>query len=88
MYGLSSQIQRAAASVPANIAEGFGRRRLGDYIHHLLIANGSLKELETHLIVVVRLKYLPEQQIRTALSLCEEIGRMLSSLIQKLENRR
>jgi len=48
IYGLTSQIRRAAVSIPANIAGGHGRRNLGDYVHHLSIANGSLKELETH----------------------------------------
>jgi len=44
MYGLSSQMQRSAASIPANIAEGHGREHLGDYLHHLSMANGSLME--------------------------------------------
>ncbi|WP_306302780.1 four helix bundle protein [Cyanobacterium aponinum] len=58
IYGLSSQIQRAAVSIPANIVEGKGRNHLGDYIRHLSMANGSLKELETHLMIVGRLGYL------------------------------
>ncbi|MTF37383.1 four helix bundle protein [Cyanobacterium aponinum AL20118] len=82
--GLSSQIQRAAVSIPANIAEGKGRNHLGDYIRHLSMANGSLKELETHLMIVGRLGYLKEQELKVTLNKCEEIGRMLHSLIEKL----
>ncbi|WP_342597657.1 four helix bundle protein [Cyanobacterium aponinum UTEX 3222] len=58
IYGLSNQIQRAAVLILANIAEGKGRNHLGDYIRHLSMANGSLKELETHLMIVGRLGYL------------------------------
>ncbi|AFZ55397.1 four helix bundle protein [Cyanobacterium aponinum] len=84
IYGLSSQIQRAAVSIPANIAEGKGRNHLGDYIRHLSMANGSLKELETHLMIIGRLGYLKEQELKVTLNKCEEIGRMLHSLIEKL----
>ncbi|MBD2394442.1 four helix bundle protein [Cyanobacterium aponinum FACHB-4101] len=84
IYGLSSPIQRAAVSIPANIAEGKGRNHLGDYIRHLSIANGSLKELETHLMIVGRLGYLKEQELKVTFNKCEEIGRMLHSLIEKL----
>jgi four helix bundle protein len=88
MYGLTSQIRRAAVSIPANIAEGHGRRTLGDYIQHLSIANGSLKELETHLLIAGRLHYVKENEISPALARCAEIGRMLSSLLQKLRQKR
>ncbi len=54
-FGLSSQIRRAAGSVPANIAEGFGRWHAKEFVHFLLMANGSVKELETHLLIAVRL---------------------------------
>ena len=49
LYGLTAQMQRAAVAIPANIAEGHGREHLGDYLHHLSIASGSLTELETHI---------------------------------------
>jgi four helix bundle protein len=88
MYGLTSQIRRAAVSIPANIAEGHGRKTLGDYIQHLSIANGSLKELETHLLIAGRLHYVKENEIRPTLAKCAEIGRMLASLIQKLRQKR
>jgi four helix bundle protein len=83
IYGLISQIRRAAVSIPANIAEGHGRRSLGEYIQHLSIANGSLKELETHLLIAGRLHYVNENETDAVLERCSEIGRMLAGLIQK-----
>jgi len=83
-YGLASQIQRAAVSIPANIAEGHGRHHLGDYLHHLSMANGSLMELETHLLLLVRLSYLPTNAIEQALALATEVGRMLAGLDKSL----
>ena len=87
-YGLISQIQRAAVSIPANIAEGKGRDHLGDYIRHISIANGSLKELETHLLISERLAYLKTSEVQPVLELTDEIGRMLNSLMEKLKQRR
>jgi four helix bundle protein len=84
-YGLATQIRRAAVSIPANIAEGHGRKHLGDKLHHLSVANGSLKELETHLLIAERLAFLISANIQPALKLAEELGRMLSVLTQKLE---
>lgn len=82
-YGLASQIQRAAVSVPANIAEGRGRKYRAEYLHHLSVANGSLKELETHLLIAVRLKYLSDEAVESALRQSEEVGRMIFGLIEK-----
>ena len=86
-YGLISQIQRAAVSIPANIAEGHGREHLGDYLHHLSIANGSLMELETHLLVAQRLGYVGPSETERALLLAAEVGRMLAALTKKLKGR-
>jgi four helix bundle protein len=87
IYGLRSQLQRAAVSIPANIAEGHGRDHLGDYLHHLSMANGSLMELETHLQISVRLSYLKPQQIEASTRAASELGRMLAGLIRKLQER-
>jgi four helix bundle protein len=86
-YGLVAQMRRSAVSIPANIAEGYGRAHRGDYLHHLSVANGSLKELETHLLLSVRLGYLSEKEIELALQRASEVGRMLASLMQKLKVR-
>lgn len=88
IYGLTSQTRRAAVSIPANIAEGHGRKNLGEYLQHLSISNGSLKELETHLLIAGRLHYVKGDEIIPALERCAEIGRMLASLIQKLRQKR
>jgi four helix bundle protein len=88
IYGLVSQIQRAAVSIPANIAEGHGREHLGDYLHHLSIANGSLMELETHIIIAQRLNYLGVNDVEHILSLSGELSRMLTGLTKKLSARR
>ncbi len=88
IYGLIGQIRRAAVSIPANIAEGHGRKTLGEYIQHLSIGNGSLKELETHLLIAGRLHYVKDEEIASAMEICSEIGRMLASLIHKLRQKR
>ena len=85
-YGLASQIRRAAVSIPANIAEGFGRWHSKEFVHFLLIANGSLKELETHLLIGKRLGFFNSPELAKPTSLAEEIGRMLATLRKKLEH--
>lgn len=87
-YGLASQLRRAAVSIPANIAEGHGREHLGDYLHHLSIANGSLMEVETHLLLAEKLSFLESQQINQALAASAEVGRMLAGLTRSLKNKR
>lgn len=86
IYALSNQMRRAVVSIPSNIAEGNGRNTGKDYVHFLSIARGSKSELETQLYISLRLKYLTPEQAEKAFILCEEIGRMLNSLINKLKN--
>ena len=83
-YGLIGQIQRAAVSIPANIAEGHGREHLGDYVRHLSFANGSLMELETHFLIAIELAYVTREQTVTAMSMASEVGRMLTGLTRRL----
>jgi four helix bundle protein len=85
MYGMTSQIRRAAVSVPANIAEGYGREHRQEYIHFLQIAQGSLKELETHLILSGRVGLTVYTDIDPILQQCDMIGRMLRALIRSLQ---
>jgi four helix bundle protein len=87
-YGLVSQVRRAAVSVPANIAEGAGRRTPGEFMHFVGIARGSLAELETLLIVARRLDYLDEPAYRAILDDLLELGRMATGLLRSLEERR
>jgi four helix bundle protein len=83
-FGLVPQIQRAAVSVAANIAEGHGRHHRDDYRQFLSIARGSLKELETHFVIVERLGFLTAADLRRARSLSDEVSRMLSALQRRL----
>lgn len=84
-YELGAQIRRAAVSIPANIAEGFGRWHSKEFIHFLLIANGSLKELETHFLIARRLDFFTSEQLGSPMALSQEIGRMLAALRKKLD---
>ena len=86
-YGLTSQIRRAATSIPANIAEGHGRQHTNEFIHFLGIARGSAKELETHLIVSQRIGFLREYDPSPLLMAAEEISKMLTGLQAALRAR-
>lgn len=85
LYGMVSQIRRSAVSIPANIAEGNGRENRGDYIQFLRIAQGSLKELETHLLLAERVGLISAAALAGALSQCGDVGRMLHGLIRSLQ---
>ena len=85
LYGMTSQVRRAAASVAANIAEGHGRNSRGEYIQFLRVAQGSLKELETHLILASRVGLVSDGAIAQGLEKSEGLGKMLHALIRSLE---
>ena len=87
LFGLTSQIRRASASIPANIAEGHGRENTGSFIQSLRISQGSLKELETHLILAERVAMLAKSDMETVLGRCESLGKMLRSLIRSLQEK-
>ncbi len=83
-FGVRLQLRRAAVSVPANIAEGRGRRGVREYLHHLSIAHGSLKELETYFEICQRLGYLEAAAVAGMNERVGEVGRLLGGLIRKL----
>ncbi|MFM9942790.1 MAG: four helix bundle protein [Hyphomicrobiaceae bacterium] len=85
-YRLTSQLLRAAASVPANIAEGHARGTRRDYAHFISIARGSLAESETFLVLAVKVGLLSNEQTLRAVELCREISRMLTALLARLRD--
>jgi four helix bundle protein len=87
-FGLISQVQRSAVSIPSNIAEGHGRKHLGEYLHHLSIANGSLMELETQLTIASRRDYISSADVQHGFNLSGDVGRLLAGLIRALKARR
>jgi four helix bundle protein len=82
-YGLTSQMRRAAVSVPANIAEGVARRGEAERRQFILIARGSLSELETHLVIVERLGYLASKATAPLFALAGKVGAMLNGLLRR-----
>src|SRR5215468_3119061 len=87
LFGLTTQIRRAAASIPANIAEGNGREKTGSYIQFLRISQGSLKELETHVMLSQTVELMNAPDAEQILAMTEEVGKLLRSLIRALQER-
>jgi four helix bundle protein len=87
LYGLTSQLQRAAVSVPANIAEGQGRTHTKEFLNHLSIAYGSLMEVETHLQIAARLEYIEPDSLEALFDKCAEVGRLLNGLMGSLNRK-
>ena len=86
-YGLTSQIRRAAVSVPANIAEGSGRSTRKDYVNFLRIAQGSLRELETYLLLIPEIGLGQQETVEPLLKQVGSVARLLNRLIQALERK-
>jgi four helix bundle protein len=85
-YGLISQMQRASVSVASNIAEGQGRNSNSAFVRFLSYSQGSLKELETQLLISSRLNYIDQNQLDVILKHCDEIGKMITGLQKKISN--
>jgi four helix bundle protein len=83
-YGLSAQVRRAAVSIPSNIAEGQARYSTKDFLHFLSIARGSLKEVETQILIAHRLGYMNDQGKSSLIELSEEVSRLVSGLANSL----
>ena len=86
-FGLTSQIRRAAVSIPANIAEGAARQSDKEFAHFVSIAQGSTSELETELTIARRLGYLAEDGFAKLLTMLEKIGRLITGLSQHLKRK-
>ena len=84
LYSLTSQLRRAAVSVPSNIAEGQGRDSTKEFLHHLSIAHGSLCEVETQLLIAQRLEYLTREDADRLASLAASVGRLINGLSRSL----
>ena len=87
LFGLTSQIRRSAGSIAANIAEGHGRESTGNFVQSLRISQGSLKELETHLILAERVGLLAVSDLQTILAQCESLGKMVRALIRSSQDK-
>ena len=84
LYGLTSQIRRAAVSVPSNIAEGQGRRTKGEFQQALSVAHGSIREVETQITIARRQEFTAPEQEEEVLNLASEVGRLVQGLMNSL----
>jgi len=87
MYGLSSQLRWASVSIPSNIADGQGRNSVNDFRRFLLISYGSLREVETQILISHRLNYLETDQVELLLAMTGDIGRLINGLINSLDRK-
>ena len=87
LYGLTSQMRRAAVSIPSNIAEGQGRKSRGEFQHFLGIAKGSLFELETQVVISVRLRFLNAIDTKPLEDKIHELGRIVNGLVASLNKK-
>ncbi|HET8555593.1 MAG TPA: four helix bundle protein [Rhodanobacteraceae bacterium] len=86
-YGLTSQLRRAAVSIPSNIAEGHGRETTREFTRFISIARGSLAELETQLEIALRLNMITHTDSQPIIDTCDELGRILRGLRKSLDNK-
>jgi len=87
-FALADQMRRSAISIPANIAEGYGRESTGSYVQFLKVARGSLKELETHVLLAERVGIVGRAKAQPLLARSEDVGKMLNGLIRSVQARR
>ena len=88
MYGLTAQMRRAAVSIPSNIAEGQGRDTAADFVRFLSIARGSVKEVETQVLIAHRLGYINQDQEARLTGFTDELSRLLTGLKASLSTRK
>jgi four helix bundle protein len=86
-YGLTSQARRAVVSVAANIAEGYGRESAGSYVNFLKMAQGSLKELETHILLAQRLGIVDDVPTKACIDQCASVGKLLRALMRSISSK-
>ncbi|MBI3530325.1 MAG: four helix bundle protein [Betaproteobacteria bacterium] len=87
IYGMSAQMQRAANSVPSNIAEDHARNSTKEYLYHISVSLGSIAEVETQLLLCGRVKFLSENEVTKALDLSDEVGKMLRGIQRGLKEK-